>query len=394
MKKTLFLLAFILPVCSLVLGQTIPTPVVPSAADQNFLEIESVGLNNVAKVDQQGKDNWATVDQAGIGNRAIVNQINHNTKNATNPTNADNIISTVNQTGNNNKAFVTQEHDGTMGPLGVMTSDIDQVGNGNKATHIQGPGSKTGVMLAVAEQTGLNNTAHQEQHGYRNQEFVIQNGNNNVGRQFQGNNLMGSNAVILQPAHNNRASQTQLSGTAQNALILQEGNGNKATQNQEGWVNLALTHQPGHNNVASQEQAGPLNLAAIRQVTNGNVARQSQDNTGGHHYGHTYGYPTSNVAAILQEGGHGNKARQAQSSVSTAPPPMWEPNLGAIYQNGFNNTATQTQDGGNNLGLVIQVGNGNVAHASQSVRKTNDFIIGFMTAPLYCFVCFFIDILM
>lgn len=218
-------------------------------------------------------------------------------------------------------------------------------------------------MLAVTNQTGNNNVGKQEQHGYKNNEFIDQIGNGNTAKQFQGNGLMGSNAIAWQNGNNNKAFQTQTSGTAQNALAIQTGNGNKATQNQDGWVNLAVTFQPGSNNVAQQDQAGPLNLAGIWQETNGNVAKQSQDNTGGDH---TSGYPAANSAGILQVGGNGNKAFQTQSSVSVAPPPAWEPNAGLIIQNGANNSAWQTQDGGNNLGAVFQVGNGNVAHASQS----------------------------
>jgi len=197
MKKTFFLLALILPVCSL-LAQTIPTPVMPDADDQNYLMITSDGSNNVANVDQQGKDNWSTVFQDGNSNKAVVKQINHNTTNALNPDNYDNVVSTVTQLGNGNRAKVTQEHDGTLGPLGVMTANILQDGNNNRATQKQGPGNKTGVMMADIFQDGNGNKANQEQGGYLNNEFITQVGNSNVAKQFQGNGLMGSNALILQ----------------------------------------------------------------------------------------------------------------------------------------------------------------------------------------------------
>jgi len=358
MKKTLFLLAFILPVCSVLVAQT-PTPVVPAASDQNYYLILSTGNNNHATVDQQNPDNWARILQPGSGNSATVKQINYNTD-------VDNVIGKVYQEGNNNKARITQEYDGTLGPLGVMEARINQTGNGNRATQEQGPGNKTGEMLAVTNQSGNGNAGHQEQHGYYNNEFILQEGNSNVGRQLQENGVMGSNTVILQPGSGNKAYQNQTgSGTALNAFTLQEGNGNKSTQNQTGWVNLAVVNQQGNTSRARQDQAGPLNLARIRQNTSANVATQSQDNTGGNH---TAGYPAANVASILQEGGNGNVAHQVQTSVSTPLP--WEANYGIIHQDGGGNKAWQTQDGGNNLGYVIQVGNGNVAHASQSQTIT------------------------
>jgi len=358
MKKTFFLLAFILPVCSM-LAQP-PTPVMPVVSDGNDAKILSIGSENNASADQQGIDNFSRILQTNDGNSAVVQQINPKTH----PSNE--IVSRVYQPGARNKAFVTQVHDGTLGDLGYITARIVQSGDDNKATQLQGPGNKTGNLLAVTRQGGDLNVAKQEQHGYRNNEFIKQEGNSNVGMQLQENGVMGSNTVILQPGEGNKAYQNQTgSGTNLKALTIQEGNGNKSTQNQTGWVNNALVRQTGSTSVAQQDQVGKLNYASIKQTSGGNVAKQSQDNTGSFNAGFAEGYPAANTALILQEGGDGNIAHQTQTiHVSSAYP--WDANWGRIHQEGGGNKAYQTQDGGNNLGIVNQVGIGNVAHVSQS----------------------------
>ncbi len=363
MKKTFFLLAFILPVCS-VLAQ--PYPFTPGTVDDNLAVIRTTGDNNVASADQQGDDNVSFIKQTNDGNKAIVTQINPNSDDA------DNIFSRVKQSGKNNKAFVTQEHHIGTVKHGTLVALINQSGNDNKATQVQGPGSKTGYKTyARINQSGNGNVANQQQLGYRNDMIIKQAGNDGVAKQSQDNGVMGSLALINQAkgGKGNKAYQTQTSaspdwGTSLVALSHQSGDNNKSTQNQQGWVNRAKVNQSGNKNVARQDQVGVLNLATIKQRSNGNTAKQNQSNVGGYH--HSPAYVAANVANILQEGGKDNVAHQTQTFVSPSPTIHITGNWGNIYQNGKENKAFQTQDGGNNIGIVIQNGNGNTAHVSQN----------------------------
>jgi hypothetical protein len=358
MRKTFFLLAFILPVCSLV-AQTNPNSFTPGTLDDNVSKIKSIGEDNIAKADQQGWDNISIIKQLEAkGNKAVVTQINHN-EHVDN-----NIFSKVKQTGDHNKAFVTQEHNGTL-KNGLMEAYIKQTGDHNKATQIQGPGNKTGSeTFAKIKQTGDGNVARQEQGGYKVNMFIRQHGDDGVAKQTQGNGVMGSLAKIYQApgTKENKAYQTQTSGTALEAVSKQTGDKNKSTQNQEGWVMLAKVKQSGNKNTARQDQTGKLNLALIDQESNGNKAKQDQSYDGVN----LPGYRAANDAYILQEGGKENVAHQTQTFSQGNTDTGLIGNWGRIYQDGKQNRAYQTQDGGSNIGTVIQTGEGNVAHVSQS----------------------------
>jgi hypothetical protein len=114
MKKTVFLLAFILPVCTLI--AQLPEPDSPVAGnvslveqdggfnfvavsqdgDYNLSTVETVGwFNEKSYVDQTGSMNVSTVNQAGWGNTVDVTQLNDPGQ-----TDEDNLnFSWINQTG-------------------------------------------------------------------------------------------------------------------------------------------------------------------------------------------------------------------------------------------------------------------------------------------------------
>jgi hypothetical protein len=362
MRKAFFLLAFILPVCSL-LAQTNPTSLIPGTGDDNVSMIKSsIGNGNSASADQQGWDNLSIIRQLDAdGNKAKVTQINHKDI----PGTEDNFnYSKVKQTGDDNKAFVTQEHNGTS-VHGLLEAYILQAGDDNKATQIQGPGNKTGSeTVARIKQTGDDNVARQEQMGYKVTMTIRQYGDDGVAKQTQGNGVDRSQVKIYQAdgTKDNKAYQTQTSGSSLEAVAMQTGSSNKSTQIQDGWVMLAKVKQSGNNNTARQEQDGKLNLALIKQESNGNIAKQNQSYDGDR----LTGYHAANDAYILQTGGKENVAHQTQTVSTDNIDPDFVGNWGRIYQDGKFNEAYQTQDDGHNIGTVIQTGNSNVAHVSQS----------------------------
>lgn len=317
MKKTVFLLALILPVCALV--AQLPAPVIPldgnlssvvQVGDDNSYTLTQDGTFNFAEVytngdknaesfvDQDGEWNTSTVRQIGDKNWVDVTQLNNVAEGA-----ADLNFSFIRQTGDKNDATVDQEHLGDVPPA-----------------HIR-------PLVAYTFQPGTGNSSTQMQKGNADLAIVYQDGTNGVAIQKQGNNGYGSDEAY-----------------ASVAIIGQLSDANKSE--------------------AEQLQVGSWNVAGIVQQSDKSEARQLQKNDG---VDHAFGpLDLPNVAGIIQvegAGGHkGNEAYQVQYFDGSRDYGNWA----GAYQEGGQNYSMQVQAGGNNASGVIQVGHDNHSDVTQT----------------------------
>ena len=421
MKKTIFLLALVLPVCSLVaqpdIGdlplEDVNLSVIVQVENSNSAVVTQDGLNNYSFihslngdnlgniVDQDGGTNYSYIMQ-NKGNSAVVTQlsrqsIEHNIN-----------LSWIDQSGEGNGATVVQQHNGgTAGPAPVvLEAYIDQSGDDNIATQIQGPapGQEAEGLYATINQSGSLNEAFQKQKKDGNYANTIQEGDNNKAEQYQdlgaegtvasnnvafiwqdGNNnqtaIQSQNgddnwAIALVPGDGNSSYQEQGKGGTETAernvaVVYQDGVGNDAVQKQYGYENIAASGQWGDINESKQYQKGTQNIAISVQTGNGTLAdvqTSSQDQEG-----------ERNVALILQNGNTGD-ATQVQVNDGT---PMLPPNVALIIQTGGdNNSAYQSQtigdpfvipnlagayqEGSDNFSSQFQVGGSNISGVYQN----------------------------
>ncbi len=323
-------------------------------AQVNESRISAAGDLNKAEVDQQGSDNQSVISQKIGGNEATVKQINHKLQVA------NQTLSTIEQTGLQNKAEVTQEHDGNLASqAGKIEAVIRQIGNENLAVQKQGPHSQLGTAFASIFQQGDENFASQNQMKYGNQARILQAGNGNTAMQAQDAFLLpeeeGSmnEAIIEQAGDENTASQEQ-DGWANIAETYQTGNGNRVVQDQYAWKSTAIVSQHGNDNSATQNQDGRLNLARVEQQSDGNTATQTQVSDGARPNAN---YTWLNEGIILQQGGLGNTAVQDQYMPAGDLDAL--SNYAYVMQNGTGNISSQIQDGGYNTSIIEQSGAGN-----------------------------------
>jgi len=329
MKKTVILLALILPVCALI-AQPLPAPVLPQAGNisdvvqlganndvdvvqdgiYNYSEVRTLGFSNGESfVDQKGTMNTSTVNQFGVDNTVNVKQRNGNHENV------DRLnYSWINQMGDENEAEVVQKHANGYGPAG------------------------DGTLEAYVFQTGVSNEALQKQKGKSNLAIATQLGDNGGATQLQGNTPLADGKAAFALA----------------AIVqLPDADGSYAEQ-----------HQVGVYNVAGIVQQSNLSKANQLQVTD-------ETNTN----------PLPNVAGIVQTKGifgvaiNNNQAYQVQYYDGVSTYGNW---AGAL-QMGGHNYSYQTQIGGNNFSGVTQLGYGNTATVSQTNGATAP--AGMDTAP-------------
>ena len=300
MKKTIFLLALILPVCSLVAQPPVPTitlggnlSLVGQAGNGNDATVVQTGVDNYSLVNSHGDRNTDVIVQTGTTNYSYVDQATGNdatvvqTGYIDKPLNVN--YSWIEQGGNNNSATVVQDHNG-LPPTGTVALEayIDQSGNGNTATQLQGPDpdSELGGLWAKTVQSGDRNTAVQQQHKHDNKALVWQTGDGNSAVQVQDVKVDGdasfNNAFIWQDGNNNQTATQVQNGGENWAVAIATGNGNSSTQvqgKQDGSAlsdnGIALVLQGGDRNDAVQTQAGEWNIAGSLQTGNGNESVQA-----------------------------------------------------------------------------------------------------------------------
>lgn len=315
MKKTVFLLALILPVCALV--AQLPAPVIP--LDGNLSVVVQTGNDNSYELDQVGTRNFAEVYTTG----------NQNAESFVDQSGSWN-TSTVEQNSNKSWVDVTQKNTDPANGWDLNFSYIEQSGAKHDATVLQEHtyiDEHPGPLVAYTFQSGTNNSSTQYQKGMIDLAIVVQEGENGTAIQKQGNNGFGSDLSF--------------GGLA----IIGQVSSSKGSE-------------------AEQKQSGAWNVAGILQGSDKSEARQLQVSEKEGHIGSLLEMP--NVAGIIQMEGFGytkgNEAYQVQYYDGTSPYGNW---AGAL-QVGGHNVSYQTQVGGNNASGVVQMGDGNNSDVFQS----------------------------
>ncbi len=226
MKKVSLIFA-VLFACSFAMAQT-----------NNSSSVDQSGKNQEAVVDQVGQNsNASAIVQSNEKNKAFVSQVN-SPEESGNSTN-----SYINQSGKRNLATVTQDNNRTNTSSNIanylLNAVIDQSGNDNVATQIQGPHSQMGATNAYITQSGNSNQAFQIQVRYGNTATIVQSGNSNKAAQAQDTKI-----------------PDDVFGSNNTASIFQSGNSNLAEQEQNGWANNAFIDQSGNGNTAVGYNAG------------------------------------------------------------------------------------------------------------------------------------------
>ncbi|HKJ32229.1 MAG TPA: hypothetical protein VKA34_10400 [Balneolales bacterium] len=319
--------------------------------------------DNTATVNQTNNNNTATINQTGATlNTNVVQNGNNGTANITQLAESGNVIeqnALINQvSGKGNFADIKQTQSGTGTTPTPDLAKIVQQGNTNIAKISQIAPLYSSGQTSKAFQYGNGNVSYQAiERGHTiNQQYVNQNGNSNY------------------------AKQTTYSGSYQDFSIMQNGKYNDARQSITGEnIHAYITQDPGNNNIAKQTLTGgsdkeqnPYNTATIKQAGNWNQAYQT---LAFGPYGDSFiqsGYAkilqngNNNYALQTMDGGINNSAIINQTdNFNTAK--QWQVgdnNNAKIIQTGSNNEAYQHQNG-NETGIVIQNGNSNVVYMNQ-----------------------------
>ncbi len=345
-------------------------------SQSNSGTINSTGNNNRAYIKQAGNMNTATLVQEGDLNNLRIRQ-DGNENQAEGTQIGDQLFGVIRQFGDGNTAVLHQDQE----TVGYWSTDtrVRQVGEEN-----------------YVEQTVL---------GPENYGVVFQNGDLNIATQYL---EVSSDGRIEQTGHSNYAEQFLIENSFSYTHIIQDGSYNRAIQYQKGTqfgatidqtgdYNYAFQHQEednfalsisqfGNYNTSFQAQYGPADdEAGILQNGDYNMAQQFLEGTGT-----TYSFQesvqkgndnsltqmtwsSSNANAMwIDQIGDANTAVQLQGFTETDgtyhPDDMpSDNNYAEIWQEGFDNTAMQTQLGpGGHDAFTIQYGNANYAQTWQT----------------------------
>jgi hypothetical protein len=284
--------------------------------------IKQSGNNNDATINMKGNSDYAHIYQTGdrnIGFQDIGTEQSKANGNLLGQVVGPHYGVTIDQTGNDNKAYQTTK--ASYGCYGIQDMRITQTGNTNTSNQTSIGGMQS-VMDAFL--TGNLNLTTQYADGMVDRNTVNINGNSNVTDQEQPYVLWGTTtriATIDITGDSNVVNQTQ-SGTGDVSHSTITGSFNHVTQTQTGGNgNSATVVQSGNSNTASQIQTG-----------------------------------NNNTVSISQTGGNLNQAYQAQTG---------DGNLATVVQNGSLNYASQSQIGNGFVSVVIQTGNGNFSLVTQ-----------------------------
>ncbi len=297
MKRTIFILTLLLPICFL-FAQFNNNSEVISVGDENaesFISQTGTGLNdsylyqrgdgNSGKVTQtneflrQGDENWSNVFQKGMDNSATVEQITYHW---------------------------------IFAGAGMIIADVDQVGDGN---------------VAEVKQKGLGLNA-----------TIRQNGNNGVAKQYQGMSVYrrGEKAYLSDAYIIQRTQVDQGSVAEQHQVGLQ----NDAEIDQNSWRSRAEQIQINDKMVLKGHRGIRVNQAMIKQTNGGsNVAHQLQyypsdavpnvANTlqnGNRNYSEEVQFGGGNNSDVLQRG-DGNRVNVMQTSNARLDPGLSIPTM-------------------------------------------------------------------
>jgi len=267
-----------------------------------------------------------------------------------------------NQTGEENYQLVRQE--------GTSSSVyIDQSGGGvtlGNLIYIRQSGDVNGNGAL----SGQDNRADVRQAGTENEVFVRQEGDGNDAGLVQDASVSQSIGYIRQGtgenAEDNYAGISQANGTNNSAWIQQTYDNSEALTLQDGSNHQALTNQNANPNQsaghsARVEQNGDGQMSYVAQDGSGSNADVLQNGAGNYSDVQQSGGGASALAnndADVDQDGNGNKSFIAQSGAD---------NSSTVNQLGDLNMSDVTQTGaGENIGNVIQNGNGNYVHQVQN----------------------------
>jgi len=296
---------------------TLLLPVCFLFAQKNLSDINQHGNQNFVKVEQEGNLNYSDVFTMGDRNaRSFVSQEGAGVN-----------WSDANQFGNGNSVNVSQENLYTK-LYDENKSDILQVGNRNSATVdqvvvVSRAFPLGGKLNADIDQFGYGNAATAEQRGLWDNAIIYQDGNNGIAKQHQGTSKFYdghayiSDAIIHQGPNVNGGSKAQQDqvGYQNDAFIMQDsrnqsvalqvqindagvlmghrginvnqadiaqfgGGANEAYQLQyyevRAMPNVANALQVGSRNFSKEVQIGGDNLSDVMQMGNGNKSNVVQ----------------------------------------------------------------------------------------------------------------------
>ncbi len=310
MKKTIFILTLLLPVCFLF-------------AQNNVSLIQQYGNGSDVKVTQEGDLNYSNVYTDGDRNAmSFVSQEGAGIND-----------SEVGQYGNGNTVDVSQQNLYTK-LYDENTSDIYQNGNRNSASVDQvivvtRAFPLGGKLNADVDQNGDGNTADVGQEGLWNNARINQLGNRGIANQYQGTSKFYDGHAYISDARIRQGPRVDEFSRAQ--------------QDQVGYQNDAFI---------------------IQNSRRGSVALQVQINDVEAVMGHR-GIDV-NQAFIEQRGGN-NEAYQLQYYTVRA-----MPNDANVYQRGMGNFSQEVQIGGDNYSDIVQMGDRNKSKVLQRANGVSD----------------------
>lgn len=393
------------------------TAFITQGANTGTASIFQTGSNDFSAIDQVGSSssqNAATVSMKGVaGGRSVIAQ--SGTSNFASVTTADDgslqpgvttpiTISTINQSGSMNQAFVDQLAQTNASPT---SSAITQSASGNYVLVIQRDNSQSSTVNQSSDGNianvyqGLDNSASNTSFG--NHSEVTQAG------------TAGGNYALVTQTHsvNSQSYLTQVGSNGSVRLTqTDDGSGlgnNASTVNQYGAHNFAAVAQTGFNNTSAVTSLKDLNGANIVQVghDNSSTVHQSADAGSLSFSGSELGVPIapnggtnhttmtvvnqfgSHLTSAVKSDGASDFAFVQQGTSSVAGSRLWsavdQTTTGArniafvdqlgtnqtsyFTQSGFDNQAGATSSGSSGLGGTLgvhQYGNGNYSIAHQT----------------------------
>ena len=339
------------------------------------------GSNDFSEIDQLGStssQNVATATMNGIvGGRSVITQ--SGTSNLAQVTTADDgtvqtgasapiTISTINQSGSMNQAFVDQLAQTNASPT---TSAISQSASGNYALVIQRDNTQSSVLAQTSDGNianiyqGLDNSTSNTSFG--NHSEINQGGS------------AGANYALVTQTHamNSQSYLTQF-GSNGSAKVTQADDGtglgnNTSTTSQYGAHNLAIVSQTGYNNSSTVTSIKDLNSANIVQVGHDNASTVHQSADTG-----SLALSGSEIGVAISPGGGTNQTsmtvvNQFGSYLSSTAKSDGASDFAFVRQGtpgGFDSHlfswVDQTSAGSSNIAFVDQVGTGQFSYFSQS----------------------------
>jgi hypothetical protein len=321
----------------------------------------------------------STVKQSGNGNHALVNQASNARSNveqgnfgASNSNlaivnqnaGAAGSISDINQNGDGNAAFVTQN--GADGDSflyqydGGNSASVTQTGAKSVSTLIQYKGN-------VPKAAPLGNQATVNQIGADTYSYLAQGGSGNVA------NVSLSGTGDANPRRNSSSayagSPDPATGVAAESEVWQEGTANKAIVEQIADSANARIYQGTGIRAGYTAPGGSANEAAIRQYAGATDSRADIYQDGSLNLATTL-QTASNSTAMVNQDGVGNSSvvdQQSGSGHSASVTQYADSNQSFVTQNGTGNTAVVGQYSNGNVSSVNQGGSGNLATVTQGI---------------------------